>query len=301
MKISKYTIKLVFLAAVLSFNSSWLLAQNDNDLPMYVNEQGVVVYPINETSDLIEYPFGYAEPIVTASPLRISRIELEKGEEVVGQAIGDSHRWQIDYTLQGEGETSKVIFLVKPIIDNITTNFVITTNRRVYDITLDAPKLNDDSTNPNVQFTRGISFYYPAEKTSSLHLRLQQEQKERRKAIEKQTRIEIPEAVNERFEWEKRRDFPWEPVAVWDNGKQVYIQLPDDFNVDAHELPGVFLTNRFGDKQQMNFTYDPDQKIIKTDRVFREAKLTYQFEKRRWHGIGRTTRDRVLHITLNNS
>lgn len=277
-----------------------MIGQHGYNQEMSVDERGVVIYPINESSDIIEYPFGYAEPVVTASPIRISRIELEPGEEVVGQAIGDSHRWQIDYTLQGEGPNSKVIFIVKPIIDNITTNFVITTNRRVYDITLDAPKLNDDSTNPSVHFTRGISFYYPSEKTSSLNVRLQEELAERKQALQRQTQREIPEAVNERFTWDTKREFPWEPEAVWDNGQSVYIQLPDDFNIDAHELPGVFLTNQFGDKQQMNFTYDPVNKIIKTDRVFKEAILTYQFEKRRWHGIGRTTRDRVLHITFND-
>lgn len=289
----------VILILLIIITPQLIIGQHGYNQDMSVDERGVVVYPINESSDMVEYPYGYAEPVVTASPLRISRIELEAGEEVVGQAIGDSHRWQIDYTLQGEGPNSKVIFLVKPIIDNITTNFVITTNRRVYDITLDAPKLNDDSTNPNVHFTRGISFYYPSEKTSSLNLRLQEEQNERKRAFQRQIQRDQPETVNERFSWDTKREFPWEPVAVWDNGQNVYIQLPDDFNIDAHELPGVFLTNRFGDKQQMNFTYDPVNKIIKTDRVFREAKLTYQFEKRRWHGIGRTTRDRILHITFN--
>ena len=264
-----------------------------------IDERGVVVYPINETSDRIEYPFGYAEPIVTASPLRISRIELQSGEEVVGQAIGDSHRWQIDYTLQGEGETSRVIFLVKPIIDNITTNFVITTNRRVYDITLQAPKLEEETTNPEVYFTRGISFYYPGEQSSSLDQRLKLEQEQRRERSRKQEQASEPEPVHERYHVEEGRyGFPWEPEAVWDNGRQVYIQLPDEATIDAHELPGVFMTNRFGDKLQMNTTFDPENNILKTDRVFRNAILTYQFEKRRWHRIGRTTRDKTLMITL---
>ncbi|MCC5942423.1 MAG: TrbG/VirB9 family P-type conjugative transfer protein [Balneolaceae bacterium] len=289
------TLLLVLLLAVTGTLDARQIAGQEID----IDERGVVVYPINETSDRIEYPFGYAEPVVTASPLRISRIELERGEQIVGQAIGDSHRWQIDYTLQGEGENSRVIFLVKPIIDNIATNFVITTNRRVYDITLKAPKLEEDSTNPTIYFTRGISFYYPGEEKSSLNERLRNHQRELQETILREKRKEEPEQAFHRYVTEEGRyGFPWEPEAIWDNGRHVYIQLPDEAVIDAHELPGVFLTNRFGDKLQMNTTFDPDKNLLKTDRVFRNAKLSYQFEKRRWHGIGRTTRDQILLISL---
>ena len=288
-----------YLLALLLAVTGTLDARQMAGQEIEIDPRGVVVYPINETSDKIEYPFGYAEPVVIASPLRISRIELEQGEQVVGQAIGDSHRWQIDYTLQGEGETSRVIFLVKPIIDNIATNFVITTNRRVYDITLKAPRLEEDTTNPTIYFTRGISFYYPGEKSSQLNQRLRNDQRELRQAIEKQQRVEEPEPVFERYVTEEGRyGFPWVPEEIWDNGRHVFIRLPDEAVIDAHELPGVFVTNRFGDKLQMNTSFDPDENLLKTDRVFRKAKLTYTFEKRRWHGIGRTTRDQTLLISF---
>ncbi len=291
--------KPTILFVILLLTAGTATAQQTAGLDIEINERGVVVYPINETSDRIEYPFGYAEPVVTASPLRISRIELEAGEEVVGQAIGDSHRWQIDYTLQGEGEKSRVIFLVKPIIDNITTNFVITTNRRVYDITLHAPEIDEETTNPEIYFTRGISFYYPREQSGNLNQRLQEEQKQQRERLRQKESAAEPEPVYERYEVEEGRyGFPWKPESVWDNGRQVYIQLPDKADISAHELPGVFMTNRFGDKLQMNTSFDPENNILKTDRVFRKAILTYPFEKRRWHGIGRTTRDKTLMISL---
>jgi type IV secretion system protein TrbG len=291
--------KHIFLFAILLAATGTLYGQQKAGQQMEIDERGVVVYPINETSDRIEYPFGYAEPVVTASPLRISRIELEPGEEVVGQAIGDSHRWQIDYALQGEGAKSRVIFLVKPIIDNITTNFVVTTNRRVYDITLRAPELREESTNPEVHFTRGISFYYPRQQAGRLDQCLKREQEERRQSERQQEPSGDPAPVYERYQVEEGRyGFPWEPESVWDNGRQVYIQLPDEADISAHELPGVFMTNRFGDKLQMNTTFDPQTNILKTDRVFRKAILSYPFEKRRWHGIGRTTRDQTLMISL---
>lgn len=280
-------------------------AQDSEKAEMHVNGQGVVVYPINEKSDIIEYPFGYTEPIVKASPLRISRIELEEGEEVVGQAVGDATRWQIDYSLQGEGESSKVIFFVKPIIDDVSTNFVITTDRRTYDITLKAPKIKEKGTNPDTYYTRGISFYYPNKRSEKLTSRLLKDQKEARATNKRGKKFSPtytkPDSVGafERYEYKKgRHGFPWVPTAIWDNNRNVFIQLPDDFDVDAQELPSLFLTNRFGDKQQMNFSYDPETKVLRTDRVFKQAKLTYQFKKRGFLGIGKVTRDKELLLTF---
>ena len=297
----------ILLAAFLWVIGPNVHAQESPEIPMHVNEQGVIVYPINEKSDVIEYPFGYTEPVVTASPLRISRIELEEGEEVVGQAVGDATRWQIDYSLQGEGELSKVIFFVKPIIDDISTNFVITTNRRTYDITLEAPKIKDPGTNPETHFTRGISFYYPDEASEKLNEQIRKDQERIRREQGRRSRgpsFTRPDSSSafERYKYEEGKyGFPWEPVAIWDNNRHVFIQLPSDFDIESQELPGVFLTNRFGDKQQMNFSYDPDSKIIRTDRVFQQAKLTYQFQKRGFLGFGRVTRDRELLVTLNDS
>src|SRR5699024_8844036 len=55
------------------------------------------------------------------------------------------------------------IIHVKPITDNISTNLIITTDRRTYDITLESPAINDNSKNPKGSFTRRITFYYPGD------------------------------------------------------------------------------------------------------------------------------------------
>ena len=149
--------------------------------------------------------------------------------------------------------------------------------------------------------------YYPDEASEKLNEQIRKDQERIRREQGSRSRgpsFTRPDSSSafERYEYEEGKyGFPWEPVAIWDNNRHVFIQLPSDFDIESQELPGVFLTNQFGDKQQMNFSYDPDSKIIRTDRVFQQAKLTYQFQKRGFLGFGRVTRDRELLVTLNDS
>lgn len=72
---------------------------------------------------------------VYAAPGKITDIALEPGENLTGTgpiAAGDTARWIIGDTESGSGETRRVHVLVKPSRADITTNLVITTNRRTY-------------------------------------------------------------------------------------------------------------------------------------------------------------------------
>ena len=71
---------------------------------------------------------------VYAAPGQITNIALEPGENLTGAgpiAAGDTARWIIGDTESGSGITRRVHVLVKPTRPDITTNLVITTDRRI--------------------------------------------------------------------------------------------------------------------------------------------------------------------------
>jgi len=78
---------------------------------------------------------------VYAAPGQITTIALEPGERLTGTgpiAAGDTARWIIGDTESGSGRDARVLVLVKPTRPDITTNLVISTDRRTYMIELNA-------------------------------------------------------------------------------------------------------------------------------------------------------------------
>ncbi|HEV3456359.1 MAG TPA: TrbG/VirB9 family P-type conjugative transfer protein, partial [Thermoanaerobaculia bacterium] len=116
-----------------------------------------------EHGDFVQVPFGHQVPVVRCAPLRVCLIELEEGELVLNTVTGDAARWILDRAEAGpRGRTTVIV--AKPTACNLTTNLVITTNRRIYQITLDArPCKSEEGENPHEAFTRLLRFYYPDE------------------------------------------------------------------------------------------------------------------------------------------
>ena len=94
------------------------------------------------------HPFGHATPTLTCTPLRACTIQLEGGETLVHEPIaGDVERWKIAQAGAGPDGRSTIV-VVKPTDCALTTNVVISTDRRLYDLTLDSPRCRSDTTNP---------------------------------------------------------------------------------------------------------------------------------------------------------
>src|SRR3546814_2277918 len=71
-----------------------------------------------------------------AAPERVSDIALQPGETLTSVAAGDTVRWTVGDTTSGSGETKRTHLLVKPFAAGLSTNLVITTDRRVYHVQL---------------------------------------------------------------------------------------------------------------------------------------------------------------------
>lgn len=109
------------------------------------------------------YPYGESEPVLSAAPLRASIIELQRGEQIINIIAGDPSMWMIQQGAQGPPGRQVPLLIIKPRDWNLTSNLIISTDRRLYRIMLDAPKrpASADPINPSQAYIERMRFYYP--------------------------------------------------------------------------------------------------------------------------------------------
>ena len=187
---------------------------------------------------------------VYAAPGQITNIALEPGESLTGAgpiAAGDTARWIIGDTESGSGLSRRVHILVKPTRPDITTNLVITTDRRIYMLELRAEAK---------PYLPAVAWAYPALPAS-------------RRGTVPTTPI-IPAAAARHYRYGLTGDTPpWRPVAVYDDGRRVYVEFPR--GIAQGEMPPIFVLGTDGEPQLVNSRIY--QNILIVDRIFGAAEL----------------------------
>jgi P-type conjugative transfer protein TrbG len=209
--------------------------------------------------NFVTFPYGHAQPTLTCTVLRACVIELEPGESVLSRIAGDTERWEISAAPAGaDGHT--LLIVVKPRECDITTNLVLATDRRLYDLTLDAPPCRGRSTNPQQPYARHVRFYYPDETIEQWA-----------KAPAPAVRI-APDVATLNFGYRVKRDrqFPWTPAQVFDDGARVYVKLPPEAR--HAEAPVLFALEADGSKVLVNYAVLGGDTYV-TDRLFDRAVL----------------------------
>ena len=210
--------------------------------------------------NFVTFPFGHAQPTLTCTVLRACVIELEPGEIVLSRISGDTERWEIEPAPAGpDGRT--LLIVVKPRDCDITTNLVLATDRRLYDLTLDAPPCKSHSTNPQQAYARHVRFYYPDETLARWAL----------PATPSPARVG-PDvlALNFGYRVKKDRQFPWTPAQVFDDGAHVYLKLPPEAR--HAEAPVLFVLQSDGSRILINYSVVGGDTYV-TDRLFDRAVL----------------------------
>lgn len=101
--------------------------------------------PRFDADGVYRIPFGTAAaPILACSPDKVCSIQLEANEKVLDKVSGDTVRWQIVTGVAGSRANVPMIFFkpvdVGTVVDPIQTNLIITTDRRIYEMRLQAVK-----------------------------------------------------------------------------------------------------------------------------------------------------------------
>lgn len=187
---------------------------------------------------------------IYAAPGQITDIALEAGESLTGAgpiAAGDTARWIIGDTASGSGAAAQVHILVKPTRPDISTNLVITTDRRTYMIELRARE---------GLYMPAVAWSYPALSPG-----------QRRTASAAPA---IPAEAARNYRYGLTGDSPpWRPVSVFDDGRRVYIVFPR--GIVQGEMPPIFVLGSDGEVQIVNSRVS--RNILIVDRLFSAAEL----------------------------
>jgi P-type conjugative transfer protein TrbG len=242
-------------------------------------EARAIVTGLSAVGAVTVVPFDGTEKVLTCSVLRACIVELEPGEVLVNEPVaGDLARWIIMHARAGPAGANALV-VVKPKACGVTTNLVLSTDRRIYDLDLESPPCSaytGSPTNPKREYVRHVRFSYPAESTlATKHptRAIVADSAEHDSLATSARRLNREYAVvRTRRGWfgmfgEEPLDFPWVPTAIGDDGAHVYITLPPEAR--QHAAPVLYAVETDGSRTLVNYTMRDT--VVVTDRTFRRG------------------------------
>lgn len=201
------------------------------------------------------YPYaeGLIYHVITA-PGRVTDIALEPRETLGSVASGDTARWVIGDTTSGSGADKRTHVLVKPIASSLSTNLVITTDRRSYHLAL---------TSDAATAMAALSWTYPADALLAI----------RKAAASAEAAAPVASGLDVdqlHFNYAISGDKPaWRPLRAFDDGRQTFIEFPATLAVG--DAPPLFLVDGKDQAQLVNYRLRGHYYVV--DRLFDTAEL----------------------------
>nr|WP_167107912.1 P-type conjugative transfer protein TrbG [Sphingomonas oligoaromativorans] len=189
-----------------------------------------------------------------AAPGQVTDIMLQPGEVMGAVASGDTARWVIGDTTSGTGDAKRSHILVKPFSAGLTTNIVVTTDRRSYHVSL--------ISTPATAMT-AVSWTYPQDQLLAI-------ERATRAAAEASPIAVGLDLTKLHFDYSVTGDSPdWRPIRAFDDGRQTYIEFPKSLSVG--EAPPLFLAGPKGEAELVNYRMQGHFYVV--DRLFDAAEL----------------------------
>jgi len=208
-----------------------------------------------------------------AAPERVTDIALQAGEAVISVAAGDTVRWTVGDTTSGTGDTKRVHILVKPFAAGLSTNLIITTDRRAYHLQLESTLATAMA---------ALSWTYPQDELIAIRRAAEQE----KAAAPVASGLAVDQLY---FGYAISGDKPpWRPLRAFDDGRQTYIEFPASIAVG--EAPPLFVLGQTGEAQLVN--YRVAGRFYVVDRLFDAAELRLGAKKQAIVRISRGGNDR---------
>jgi type IV secretion system protein VirB9 len=201
------------------------------------------------------YPFAEGAVYhLLAAPGQVTDIALQPGEALGAVAAGDTARWVIGDTSSGSGDSKRTHVLVKPVAAGLSTNIIITTDRRTYHLAL---------TSADHVAMVALSWTYPQDVLIAF------------KAAQERAVAAQPVAAGLQldqlhFNYVISGDQPaWRPLRAFDDGRQTFVEFSPSLAVG--EAPPLFLVDAKGNAVLVNYRVHGRFYIV--DRLFDAAEL----------------------------
>jgi type IV secretion system protein VirB9 len=194
---------------------------------------------------------------VYTAPERVTDIVLEVGEALIAKVAGDTVRWIVGDTTSGTGTAQQVHVLIKPVKEGLTTNLVLTTDRRTYHL--------ECHSEPQT-YMAAVAWDYPHDDLARLP---QRPAAPRAQAAQPVASPVEATALHFAYTIESKRAPRWTPIRVFDDGHKTYIQFPTAF--ETSDAPALFLRSSEGATQLVNYRVKHNWYIV--DRLFEQAEL----------------------------
>lgn len=204
----------------------------------------------------VKYLFGATLPTLVCTPLQVCSIRLQAGEVVNDVHAGDAVRWKITPATEGVGPTATTVVVVKPTDAGLTTNLIITTDRRIYTVKLASTQR---------EWIPVLSFDYPDDVQREWAAYAQRQAQ----TTHANTLPTGQNLANLDFNFRMSGDSPaWKPVRIYTDGVKTYIQFPSShFN----EAPALVALGQRGGEELVNYRLIGDRYVV--DKVLDRAAL----------------------------
>ena len=207
--------------------------------------------------------FAYSnmdQPIINCEPFQETIITLQAGEKFTSITSGDPQSLSYMVAVSGSStgtETQQV--LIKPLSPQMSTNLVIATDKRIYNIAVVVGASKN-------KITRNVAFWYPDDMTAAINNKIEKQNDVDLNA-EKMPQLDLSRA---NFDYKIKGDDPsWKPMRVFDDGKRTWLEMAP--GVDNKSLPSVLIQSDSGADMKYNQSYYSPYMII--DGIFSQAKL----------------------------
>lgn len=212
----------------------------------FMGEQGYVIYP-----------YGEVVPVITCRPLRMTDVALEPGEEIMGVHAGDSVRWQFSPSQSMKNGLAVAHIVVKPSQPGISTNLLIHTDRRTYNL--------DFTSSEKMEYLRGVAFSY---QDNDLTYLFKRQDGGKQKNLEDEIQgpmsdVDLEELYTQ-YSITNTGKVDWAPEAVFDDGNKTYIRMPFRFS----ETPAFYIAL---DRKEALTNFRVKGRYYIVDRLFDKA------------------------------
>jgi type IV secretion system protein VirB9 len=220
------------------------------------------VPPITGVAGSVVIAWSSYTPKIVCRPMYVTDVILQPGENVTGVHPGDPVRWTFVPSSSGAGEGAQTHVLIKPLAPDISTNLIINTDRRTYQL---------DLMSSAADFMPSVSFSYPSDSLRAWDAFIAEKKKERENNVTLASGYSInPEDLHLDYEVRGSDKLRWKPQRVWDDGVKTYIQFKKGSTRKSVEAP-VLVVYEHKKEILVNYRTAPDMYIV--DRVFDKGAL----------------------------